>query len=93
MNEPHANVYGFIKYASPVYAFAILFNIPKFLEATVEFDNSTGQYGLYPTDLRVDSDYTLYYLNFTRLTILGIIPVVMLLFFNAKIYQAIRVSI
>ena len=86
MNEPHANVYGFIKYASPVYAFAILFNIPKFLEATVEFDNSTGQYEPYIdiTDLRLNPDYSIYYNNFARLTILGIIPVVMLLFFNSS---------
>ena len=89
----HANVCRFIKYVGPVYAFAILSNIPKFLEVTVEFDSSTGQYGLYPTDLRVDPDYAIYYNNFTRLAILGIIPVFMLLFFNAKIYQAIRVSI
>ena len=95
MSGRHANVYRFIKYVGPVFAFAIVFNVPKFFEATVEFDNRTGKYEphLAVTDLRLNPDYSIYYNNFTRLAILGIIPVVMLLFFNSKIYLAIRVSI
>ena len=94
MSGRHANVYRFIKYVGPVFAFAIVFNVPKFFEATVEFDNRTGKYEphLAVTDLRLNPDYSIYYNNFTRLAILGIIPVVMLIFFNSKIYHAIRVS-
>ena len=95
MSERNANVYRFIKYVVPVFTFAILFNIPTFLEATVVFVNSTGKYEprVELTNLGLNPDYWIYYANLTRLAILNIIPVVMLLFFNSKIYYAIRVSI
>lgn len=95
MTDEHANVFRLLKYVVPVFTFALVFNIPKFLEATIIHDNRTGdpnQPHLHVTELRLDPDYAIYYNNWTRLAILGIIPAVMLVFFNTKIYQDIRVS-
>lgn len=95
MNDEHANLFRLLKYVVPVFTFACVFNVPKFLEATIVYDNRTGdpnQPFLHVTDFRLDPDYAIYYNNWTRLAILGIIPAVMLVFFNAKIYQDIRVS-
>ena len=96
MNVQHANVFRLLKYVVPVFTFAFVFNVPKFLEATVIHDNRTGdpnQPFLMVTELRLDPAYAIYYNNWTRLAVLGIIPVVMLVFFNAKIYQDIKVCI
>merc|ERR1719322_1093261 len=93
MNDEHANLFRLLKYVVPVFTFACVFNVPKFLEATIVYANRTGdpnQPFLQVTDFRLDPDYAIYYNNWTRLAILGIIPAVMLVFFNAKIYQDIR---
>ena len=95
MTDEHANVLRLLKYVGPVFTFAILFNIPKFFEATVKFDEKSedpDKPHLAVTNFRLNPDYAIYYNNWTRLAILGIIPAVLLIFFNAKIYQDIRVS-
>lgn len=95
MTDEHANVIRLLKYVGPVFTFAILFNIPKFFEATVKFNEKSedpDKPHLAVTDFRLNPDYAIYYNNWTRLAILGIIPAVLLIFFNAKIYQDIRVS-
>ena len=96
MNDEHAIVFRLLKYVVPVFTFAVVFNVPKFLEARIIYANRTGdpnEPSLMVTDLRLNPDYAIYYNNWTRLAVLGIIPAVMLVFFNAKIYQDIRVSI
>ena len=96
MNDEHANVFRLLKYVVPVFTFAFVFNVPKFLEAKIVHDNRTGDPNepfLMVTELRLDPSYAIYYNNWTRLAVLGIIPAVMLVFFNAKIYQDIRVNI
>ena len=95
MNDHHASIFRLLKYVVPVFTFAFAFNIPKFLEAEIVHDNRTGDPNepfLSVTELRLHPDYTIYYNNWTRLAVLGIIPAVLLVFFNAKIYQDIRVS-
>ena len=95
MTDHHAIVFRLLKYVGPVFSFAFIFNVPKFLEAEVVHDNRTGdpnQAFLSVTELRTNPDYAIYYNNWTRLAVLGIIPAVMLVFFNTKIYQDIRVS-
>ena len=39
------------------------------------------------TELRRDPDYAIYYNNWTRLVILGIIPFAMLVYFNYKVNE------
>ena len=38
-------------------------------------------------------DYMLYYNNILRLVVLGILPFVMLVFFNTKIYSDVKVRV
>jgi hypothetical protein len=44
------------------------------------------------TELRTNPDYAIYYNNWARLLVLGIFPFVLLVYFNTKIYNDIRVS-
>jgi hypothetical protein len=39
------------------------------------------------------SDYVIYYHNWARLAVLGIIPFVMLVYFNTKIYNDLQVTL
>ena len=45
------------------------------------------------TPLRKDPDYAIYYNNWTRLAVLGIVPFALLVYFNTKIYKDIQVSL
>ena len=106
MNDESAQYRRAFKYAFPVVTLAITFNIPKFLEAGIRWcepvtngychDNLTYSSELvpfvYPTELRKRPEYTIYYNNWARIFILGVIPTALLIFFNTKIYQDIRVS-
>ena len=68
----------------------------RFFEAKVEYEyaldpatNETVNYtviGPLPTDLRTHPIYTAYF-NWSRLIVLGIIPFVLLVYLNTKIYQ------
>jgi len=105
MNDESAQYRRAFKYAFPVVTLAITFNIPKFLEAGIRWcepvtngychDNLTYSSELvpfvYPTELRKRPEYTIYYNNWARIFILGVIPTALLIFFNTKIYQDIRV--
>ena len=85
-------------YVVPVFVFSVVFNIPKFFE--VEFivnplnDTETGsvinQTLASPTELRLAKYYVLFYVNGARLLVQGIIPFILLSFFNYRIYWVIR---
>ena len=93
-NLDNAHTIRFLKYLVPVFTFSVTFNVPKFLEATLLYDNRTGdpnQPFLTVTDLRLSPEYSIVYNNWIRLVITGIIPFILLVFFNAKIYTIIRV--
>ena len=95
-NLEHAHTIRFLKYVVPVFTFSVTFNIPKFLEATLHYDNRTGdpnQPFLTVTELRLSPEYSIVYNTWVRLAITGIIPFVLLVFFNAKIYLIIRVNV
>jgi len=71
----------------------------RFFEATVVYDyvrdpvtNETIDYSVHlePTEMRTAPLYTMYF-NWSRLIVLGIIPFVMLVYLNAKIYKDIQV--
>ena len=90
MTDEHANVLRLLKYVGPVFTFAILFNIPKFFEATVKFDEKSEHPNkplLAVTNFRLNPDYAIYYNNWTRLAILGIIPAVLIFSINIAIVQ------
>jgi hypothetical protein len=81
-------------YMVPTVVFSILFNTPKFLELeqyqydTEDADdfNSTVV-DFRPTALRLNQNYSFYYVHLTRLFITGIIPFGALVFLNLSIYR------
>jgi len=91
MNDESASFRRLLKYVIPVITFAFTFNIPKFMEAEINYDEESGEPMLGPSNLRIDPNYTIYYNNWARIAVLGVIPTVMLVFFNTKIYQDIRI--
>jgi hypothetical protein len=57
--------------------------------------NETSNYQIPTIDvtaLRKDPDYAIYYHNWARLAVLGIVPFVMLVYFNTKIYNDLQVK-
>ena len=98
MNDERASFRRFLKYVVPVITFSFAFNIPKFMEAEIIYNanysatHDPNEPILSVSDLRRNPDYTIYYNNWTRIAFLGIIPTALLIFFNTKIYQDVRVS-
>jgi hypothetical protein len=41
--------------------------------------------------LRTDPDYAIYYSNWARFLVLGLLPFILLVFFNTKIYRDVQV--
>ena len=92
-----------LKYLIPTVTFSILFNIPKFFELDsvthtnqVEVFNdvtnsselvNVTSVGYKMTDLRLDSNYALYYVHLARLFVTGIIPFSALVYLNKGIYR------
>jgi len=73
----------------PVLGLAVLINAPKFFESEVvydEEDNST----IMVTDLRKNKNYAVYYQNWTRLFVLGLVPMLLLIFLNVRVFIAIH---
>ena len=93
MNDERASLRRTLKYVVPVFMFSFLFNIPKFFEADIEFDEDEPETPILTvTELRKDPMYATYYSSMARLWITGIIPFFMLAWFNSKIYQDIQVK-
>jgi hypothetical protein len=98
MHEANALSKRICKYVSAVIILSIVFTITRFFEATVVYDHqmdpvtndSIGfKAHLEPTEMRTAPIYTMYF-NWSRLIVLGIIPFVMLVYLNAKIYKDIQ---
>lgn len=96
MNDERASLIRVLKYVVPVFLFSVIFNLPKFFEASItyEVDPVTNETYVHPvpTKLRLNTKYYFLYNNCARLLILGIIPFCLLVFFNTKIYTDIQVS-
>ena len=91
------------KYLIPTLFFTVLFNIPKFFELEssesiqqVEvFDSSNNATNIHNqtvivckmTDLRLNKNYSLFYVHLSRLFVTGIIPVSALVYLNRGIYR------
>ncbi|CAB4063238.1 unnamed protein product [Lepeophtheirus salmonis] len=90
MHESNALPKRIAKYISCVLFLSLLFSFTRFFEAEVRYDpeNPLTPY-LKPTVLRTNSMYVLYF-NWSRLIVLGIIPFMLLVFFNVSIYKAIQ---
>ena len=44
-----------------------------------------SRYGITVTDMRKNPAYTIYYTNWTRLILIGILPTISLIYFNYKV--------
>jgi len=78
----------------PVLSLAVIINIPKFLECRIDYyldeeKNLTKSF-ITVTEMRMDKDYVLYYLNVTRLIFLGLAPLSFLTVLNVRVYSAIQ---
>ena len=101
MNDSRALKNRLLKYLVPVFIMTILSNISKFFEITIVYVESEGNIevtngttvGLKPqlkvTDLRRDPTYSIS-LNWFRFITVGVIPFLLLIFFNFKIYMDIK---
>jgi hypothetical protein len=84
-----------LKYTVPVVIFSVMFNLPKFFEFTlekVEIENyltnlTEIRLKVMPTDLRLDDNYVYYYVNWSRLVVTGLVPLLSLGVLNLAIYR------
>lgn len=95
MNDTNAMRKRVVKYVCPVFLLALIFNIVKFFEARISYEaileaNTTNVIAYEPllevAEIRTHPIYSAYN-NWSRLLILGIIPFILLVFFNTKIYN------
>ena len=94
-------------YVIPVLLIAIILNVPKWMETKYKWtpveSNSTNlteseaeiEYKMEfeISELRDNPNYIHYYVNWTRLLTTGLIPMVMLIYFNFGIFRGIQVNI
>ena len=93
-------------YIGPIFACSVLFNLPKYFELKIENTatlcpeitpdetikiSCTRLSNIFPTELRNNRFYVLWYVNVSNLIVTSIIPGVLLTFFNYKIYSACKV--
>jgi hypothetical protein len=66
------------------------------MEAEIRYETNATDFPNEPyievTPLRKDPDYAIYYNNWARLAVLGIVPFLLLVYFNTKIYKDIQVG-
>ena len=92
MNDVNAIRKRLLKYVGPCLILAFLFNILKFFEANVKYEERNGTREVVDLEvaaLRTDPIYSAYN-NWSRLIVLGIFPFTLLVFFNTKIYKDIN---
>merc|ERR1712038_1523958 len=97
-----------LAYILTVCILAIIFNLPKFYEVELEWENnkslmkngtdqgisgnsSKSSEAARPTikisGMRKDPNYSKYYIHFCRLIVLGVIPFVLIAYYNGIIYK------
>jgi len=72
----------------PVLGLSVLINAPKFLESQVIYDGENSR--ILPTEMRFDRNYSIYYQNWTRFLVLGLVPMLLLIFLNVRVFIAIH---
>jgi len=73
----------------PVLGLAVLINAPKFFESEVVYDAEDNS-RISLTPLRQQHNYVVYYQNWTRFFILGLVPMLLLIFLNVRVFIAIH---
>eukprot|EP00092_Neocalanus_flemingeri_P009194 GFUD01009895.1.p1 GENE.GFUD01009895.1~~GFUD01009895.1.p1 ORF type:complete len:351 (+),score=72.97 GFUD01009895.1:191-1243(+) len=72
----------------PVLALSVIINIPKFFESVVRYDGENSYIDL--TELRFTRSYVVYYQNWFRFLVLGLVPMLLLIFLNLRVFMAIN---
>nr|XP_040571530.1 FMRFamide receptor-like isoform X2 [Lepeophtheirus salmonis] len=101
INSQEACKKRLLRYVIPVTLLSLIFNIPKIFEAEVYDEINIAQYNetheqveyykaIRTTELRKNPDYVIYYNNWVRLMVIGIVPFFLLIYFNYKIYQDVK---
>ena len=85
-NDASSHSRRLIKYVLPITLFAFIFNIPKFLESKLVYNDQDIYMEVTVTDLRMSTTYVTWYHNWARFLTLGIIPFTAICFLNYKIY-------
>ena len=88
-------------YVVPVISFSIVFYIPKFFDLRLieeslkcsktpsndtVMENCSTEFSIFPTDIRINNDYILWYINIANLVVTSVVPGVLLTFFNYNIH-------
>ena len=76
------------RYLGPSILLAVIMNISKFFELTI-IQHEDGTYGYDLTPLRRNTTYSAV-TNWMRLIFMGAVPLVIIIFFNFKVYQDVR---
>ena len=82
-----------MSYLMPTFLASVILNIPKFLEAKIDYFNLVDEHNnshsimtYNVTSLRVDPDYMYYYIHWVRLVTTGLVPFSYLVYMNMRIY-------
>ena len=90
MNDARATRSRVLRFLIPVLFCAFIFSVPKFFEAQVEIWEDPGSNRTFiavrETEFRVNPTY-IRYMTWARLLVQNIFPVVLLVYFNTKIYR------
>ena len=95
MNDVWVSVKRVLKFVIPVTLGSIVFNIPKFFEAGVIYTNLSSNItvaDLEVKSIRKDPNYIKYYNITARVLVNGIIPFLLLIYFNIMIYRDVKVN-
>lgn len=95
MNDVWVSVKRVLKFVIPVTLGSIVFNIPKFFEAGVIYTNLSSNItvaDLEVKSIRKDPNYIKYYNITARLLVNGIMPFLLLIYFNIMIYRDVKVN-
>ncbi len=68
-------------YAAPVATFALLFNLPKYFEVTFHAELGVP----FPSELRLDDNYVIWYQCALKLLVTGLLPLAALAYFNLRV--------
>ena len=95
MNDFRASLRRLLKFTVPACIASIIFNLPKFFESRVVLiEKSDGSMvsEIDVTELRKNPTYAIYYNCWARIIVTGLIPIVLLIYFNYKVYKDVKVS-
>ena len=95
MNDFRAGLRRLLKFTVPACIASIIFNLPKFFESRVVLiEKSDGSMvsEIDVTELRKNPTYAIYYNCWARIIVTGLIPIVLLIYFNYKVYKDVKVS-